>query len=150
MIGRSEVPVVVEEEAEEEAVVPDNRIHPMAGATNLAPQVVVVVAAAAQVAAQIPVSAEMIGANASLVPAEHLKVETEKDPIEQAGHHCVSPTLGDDKEEVRAADLSERGTEQLNERLGPRLLRNVERLFCQSKSKYMVGVAVQVSYLFMF
>ena len=146
MIGRIEIPVVAEEVVAEEAVVPDHRIHPMAEATNLAPQVVVV---AAQVVAQILVSAEMIGVSASLVPAEHPQVEVEMDPIEQEGHHCVLPTLGDD-EEVRAADLSERGTEQLNERLGPRPLRNVERLFCQSKSKDMVGVAVQVSYLFMF
>lgn len=134
MIGRDEV--VAEEE---EAVVPDLRIRPMAedknvhprGATNLAPQVV---AAVAQVVGQILVSAEMIDVSASLVPAEHLKVvKAEMDPTEEEGHHCVSPTLGDDKEEVRAADLSERGTEQLNERPRPRPPRNVERLFCQSK-----------------
>ena len=82
-----------------------------------------------QVVGQILVSAEMIGESANLVTAELPRIGTAK--IERL--HCVSPTLEDDREELRIVELSEKETGQLRERPKPRLLRSVERLFYQSK-----------------
>lgn len=80
-----------------------------------------------QVVGEILVSAEMIGESANLVTAELPRIGTAK--IERL--HCVSPTLEDDREELRIVELSEKETGQLRERPKPRLLRSVERLFYQ-------------------
>ena len=81
---------------------------------------------------EILVSVEMIDESVNPVPAEHRRAKIEMARIVER-HHYVLTIPEDDRGELRIEVLFERGTEPLNERPRPRLLRNAERSRCLSK-----------------